>query len=63
MTNRESKSDRRSPLPEDGNAAHDFLRLLARKVIHRPKNRASTTRNQRGRVPRVRGKEDRANEG
>ena len=35
MTNRESKSDRRSTLPEDGNAAHDFLRLLARKVIHR----------------------------
>lgn len=54
MTYRESKNGRRSALPEDGSAPREFLRLLARKVIQRLKNRAPTGRKQNNRVSHAR---------
>jgi hypothetical protein len=63
MTNRESKSDASPTLPEDDNAAREFLRLLAQRVILRLRNRTSTTRNQHNGVSRVRGIDDCTDEG
>ena len=62
MTNRKSKYGRPPGLPKDDSAPREFLRLLARRVIQRLKNRASTARKQNNAKTREGANDGRNNE-